>query len=475
MGKTVVVMIVLLLFFLIGSSQSFALDNRLQREVRLRLPSAAVNFDPYKTLDLFSIIVTRQTTCQLVRMRDGRADLDAAEFIRFKDPKTVLVRLKPNLKFVDGTPVTSSDVISSFDYLKGSRNLLRSFFFSVSSIKALNDRDIELKLNRTGVDVARALTPPQYSIFKKEFLEQAVADNKKWSAPVSCGQYVVSEHNEDHIKLKPVADAALPVKILFARSTEAFDISLDPESKFDSDFREVFVYHPRQIMLAYNLTKARWKSKPARCEVFRQVDRNLILNSYDRRAILANDFLPKGVVGYKERILPHAIANEISKSNTSICYSPLPLSIPATQWPIYQKAISANGKREVTVKPIQNTAKFADEFRSSDCDLLGIGLVSPAHEAYDFFAIFVTDGANFTGTTNKTLKRWVEKAESEGSTEKKAELYQRVSKHALDDCMILPLVTQPHRRIIVRTKLDVSSLESRALADFTFSGLGWNE
>lgn len=79
---------------------------------------------------------------------DGKPKPWAAESWKLKDPKTILVKLRPGMKFHDGKPVTAADVKFSYDFIKKwSIPIYKPFLDPIKSIDVIDDLNLRFNLS----------------------------------------------------------------------------------------------------------------------------------------------------------------------------------------------------------------------------------------------------------------------------------------------------------------------------------------
>ena len=87
------------------------------------LHTSSINLNPSYVQDISSLFVSRQVNCQLIREQGGDFTLEAAESIKFVSPLELIIKLKHDRHFHDGSQITSRDVIASFNYIKNTRGI----------------------------------------------------------------------------------------------------------------------------------------------------------------------------------------------------------------------------------------------------------------------------------------------------------------------------------------------------------------
>src|SRR5512144_1994046 len=104
-----------LLFLLAGCAQKMPVD---EGRLVIALPGAPVSLDPRLATDAYGEQILQMTHASLVR-RDaaGEPVPDLADRWESPDPLTYVFRLRGDLRFHDGRPLTSADVRYTFEWV----------------------------------------------------------------------------------------------------------------------------------------------------------------------------------------------------------------------------------------------------------------------------------------------------------------------------------------------------------------------
>ncbi|HEY8448075.1 MAG TPA: ABC transporter substrate-binding protein [Thermomicrobiales bacterium] len=138
----------------------------------------------------------------------GEAEPLLAKEMQWPDPQTVVITLQDGTKFSDGTPLTSADVIYSFELPKRHDGIYYSDFWDyISSAEATDERTITLKLNpeRLNPGMVRHHLCEDY-ILPKHIWEQREASGEPLIEvidvdPVGSGPYKVLDASTERIAL----------------------------------------------------------------------------------------------------------------------------------------------------------------------------------------------------------------------------------------------------------------------------------
>jgi ABC-type transport system substrate-binding protein len=114
-------------------------------------------------------------------------------------PKSWKFKLRPNLKFSDGSPLTARDVAATLNYLKRQKNDVNGYALAtIKSARALNDQEVEVATNGPSPRLDFILALPMHGIFPASKLADPAAAKKFLAAPsVTSGPYMVKSHESN--------------------------------------------------------------------------------------------------------------------------------------------------------------------------------------------------------------------------------------------------------------------------------------
>ncbi|MDO5033165.1 ABC transporter substrate-binding protein [Corynebacterium sp.] len=136
---------------------------------------------------------------------EGNVHNEMAESIDLEGDKTYKVTLKPDLKFSDGSPVTASSFVDTWNYAVANQQLNENFFSSIKGygegvkemegLKVLDDRTFSIELTQPESDFPSRLGYNAYFPLPPAGLEDPDSFGE---APVSNGPYMLKEwkHNQ---------------------------------------------------------------------------------------------------------------------------------------------------------------------------------------------------------------------------------------------------------------------------------------
>ncbi len=459
----------LFLSCLILSSNIYA-DNS-DYYIKIPLQRSKISLDPSHVQDISSLFVSRQINCQLARMQGSKFFLEAAKSVKYVSPLEIIVQIKENIYFNDGSPVNAEDVVASFEYVKKSRTVLRNIFLWVDKISIINEKTISFSLKNPAPKFLTVLSSPNYAIFKKSFLDKAKKDNQQWKNPVGCGGYKIGKYDDNKISLIPVKKT-VPIVFYVNKRNQ---IHTDEINKYDiiglniignndelKKFNLVEIFDPLQFYLGLNLNRKKWKNKLDRCSFLSKLNRQILLGSYGSMANLSNDFFPQGTFGYSGKT--NFFANEEIKYKkipahkmNDFCLAYLSVSVPEEYRDAYIKMIK-------TVIPVNktmlivNSKKFGLEFSKKKCDAFVFALKSNYLDGYEYLNILANDDADFSGIGKNIFYKDIEESQNLTNPHEKIKKYREIVDRVEDACMVRPLITIPMRSIYVRKTINAPEI-----------------
>ncbi len=157
-----------------------------------------LTLDVTKSGDLVSVDTIMLVQGNLFRHnRDGVPKPELAEGITYSaDNLTATVKLKPNLKYSDGSPVTSTDVKAAIDRqlagVDGKPGVNIIFLSSVESVTIKDELTVDIKLKYPDPDLLHGLSARAVTINPADKVAAGGADY--FLKPISAGPYMVTEY-----------------------------------------------------------------------------------------------------------------------------------------------------------------------------------------------------------------------------------------------------------------------------------------
>ena len=196
-----------------GSNSEFFNDTLL-----FILPELSGNFNPYTLIYDLDYFLNLQIYRGLTRINSVMVESpDLAEYWEISpDYKTYTFYLHDSLYFHDGAPLTVNDFITSVEFflrnysnvyslpyykvIKGVNEFVKGKSDSISGIKKVSDRVVEITLNHPYVPFLKLLSLPQMRILPAHILKNNFS--QLWEHPVGSGPYRLVKKGPDAIVLE---------------------------------------------------------------------------------------------------------------------------------------------------------------------------------------------------------------------------------------------------------------------------------
>lgn len=374
----------------------------------------------------------------------------AAEFY-FKDKTTLIFKLRPNITWHDGAPLTSKDVIFTYETLISPKIVspYSANFRFVKSVRAIDELTLEVKYTKP---YFKALETWMMGILPEHILgsDANIMNSAFNTKPIGTGPYKLYqlEHskniiliaNENYFEGAPKIERiafhviADPMTRFLMLKSAALDIgSIEPmeyERQLSKDFFEKFnVYEEisrSYTYLGFNLRREKFKNPKVREALSLAIDREQLVKIlfFDHAKVCTGPFLPSTKAFNEEVKAPkrdiarakellkeagydaeHPFVFEIATSNAN---SIRPYAAEILQHQLKDAGVVVT-LRVMEWQAFLNTIVFPNDF---DTVLLGWGL-SPMPDPYMFWHTQSDKkgGFNLVGYNNPRIDKMIEESQ----------------------------------------------------------------
>ncbi|MCC7165277.1 MAG: ABC transporter substrate-binding protein [Anaerolineae bacterium] len=383
--------------------------------VRISINSKLTAPDAHKQMGLGAFMLQYLVGGQLFRLNpDFSVTPYLAEGYEVSDDGlTYTVKLKPDLKFSDGSPITAEDVVYTFTRsteLKNPRNLQLG---PLESVTAVDPQTVEFKLTQPFPNLLIGLADAGFSIYPKAALE-ADPDYFAKGPFVSAGQYVLSDwtpgasewtvsENPEFFggpsMVKNVTFVAVPDQTsrVLQVTTGAIDYAYDLPASARQDFPEEVKTFAVPILGMYNvnfnLERAKgqpWGDPKVRQAISLAIDRQAIQDrAFFGISPAAEGFLYKGPPEWIG-VLPNGGKQDLEAAKALLA---------ETDWP--------NGGFGFSIQPWGQRPGWTDAATIIKENLAGLGIEVTVEPKTDADAIANLNAGNydaqFSGNTQDPL------------------------------------------------------------------------
>ena len=438
--------------------------------------------DPVQTIDDRSIFTDLQIYDRLVKLSKTGKSVDpelATSWKISKGGREAVFTLRRGVRFSDGSPLTSADVVASINRERDPKQPWSFLVAPVKSVTAVGTGKVKFTMATPFAPLLPALSTFAFSIYSKKQFDKY--GKGLGTHPLGTGAFMLQSWQKgseldlvrnpyywqkgkpylDKLVFKVVGDDNARVLQLQSGAVDVID-SVPPNQvqsiKARGDKVEA-VYGSAVDLLVLNTMKDKgpFADKNARCAVAWSIDRNAVArNAYFGLAQSGRSSLPNGTLYYNGNQDP--IGYNLTKAKAFLAKSSVPTGFTfsvdvdagdspgATLLQIWSAALKKIGitmkltrLEATTVQQRFNTSKFTTRLVPWTNDTpdpdeqLGAGLdyKGPQHSL-------------FTSYTNPTAYRLMLQARSELNTAKRGALYARIQRLMNEDCSaFIPIVNLP--------------------------------
>ena len=279
--------------------------------------------DPQNTVDSASLSVIQMINQRLFKIdNNGNIIPEIAEEATKVDEKTTLIKIKKDLFFSNGEPVTVDDVLFSLNRAKESPRMTQDFYM-IESFEKVDDSTIKVKTFYEAGNLLHKLASMGASIMNKKALEEnenniigsGMFKLKEWVA----GDRLVLERNpyfkdansnikEIVIKFIPEANSRMIMletgEVDIAESLLPLDFQ--KISKEDEKFVSVEMQSSSNMFIGFDLRDKHLADKRVRQAIAYAINNQDIVDSiYNGSATVATSPIPKITTGHNENSNPY--------------------------------------------------------------------------------------------------------------------------------------------------------------------------
>jgi peptide/nickel transport system substrate-binding protein len=333
-------------------------------------PEDATKLDPADVTDSESLLATWQMYEGLTRYKPGTTEVEpslAESWEASEDGLTWTFKLRPNVKFHDGTDFNAEAAVWNFDRwfdkenpahvgdfeywasmfqgFKGETDDAGAPTSVFASAEATDPTTLVLKLNRPNAPLLQTLAMSNFAFASPAAVEQA---GDKFGTPdgnpmaAGTGPYMVESWQPkealtlarfpdywgeapptERIVLRVIPDGSQRFLSLQKGEIDGMN-QVNPEdiaTAEGDDTLQVVMEPPNNVgYLGFNLAKQPWDNKDCRLAVYQAIDKQALVDAlYAGDATVAKEMMPPGLWGYNEALAdyPHDMA--AAKASLDAC------------------------------------------------------------------------------------------------------------------------------------------------------------
>ena len=451
-------------------------------------------------VEIFSGLVALNTDLQLVP--------DIAESWQVDNGIVYTFKLRPNVKFHNGKPVTAqdfkwslersaapktaspvadtylNDIVGAIDYIEGRAN-------EISGIKVVDDLTLQITTDAPKAYFLAKLTYPTAYVLDQETVE---AGGRNWwvSNPVGTGPFTLDEYRigeriimrrNDNYYRDPANVEVIHMNLAGGQAmamyeNDEIDITgvglFDLEKVLDQDeaLNKELVIAPPQFTVSYigfNTNMNPFDDTKFRQALNHAIDKDLIAKEVLSDLVLpAYSILPPGFPGYDPNIeglkydpdLARSLLDESKYANPD-SRDRITITVPGTGGTIGLdlEVIIEMWKQvlgvEVEIQQVEWATYLEDLDKQKFQAFAGLGWQADYPDPQDFLDIlFHTEsGINHGGYSNADVDQVLEQARTEPDVVKRVALYSEAEQMIVDDAAWVPLWFQGERHVLIKPRV----------------------
>ena len=299
------------------------IQNKEDKTITIAEKAEIKTLDPQKTVDSASLSVIQMINQKLFKIdNDGNIIPEIAEEVTKVDTKTTLIKIKKDLFFSNGEPVTVDDVLFSLNRAKESPRMTQDFYM-IESFEKVDDATIKVKTFYEAGNLLHKLASMGASIMNKKALEEnenniigsGMFKLKEWVA----GDRIVLERNEyfkeansnvKEIIIKFIPEANSRMIMLENGEIDIAEALLPLDfqkiSREDDKFTTVEMQSSSNMFIGFDLRDKHLSDKRVRQAIAYAINNQDIVDSiYNGSATVATSPIPKITTGHNENSNPY--------------------------------------------------------------------------------------------------------------------------------------------------------------------------
>ena len=299
------------------------IQNKEEETITIAEKAEIKTLDPQKTVDSASLSVIQMINQKLFKIdNDGNIIPEIAEEVTKVDAKTTLIKIKKDLFFSNGEPVTVDDILFSLNRAKESPRMMQDFYM-IESFEKVDDTTIKVKTFYEAGNLLHKLASMGASIMNKKALEEnenniigsGMFKLKEWVA----GDRIVLERNEyfkeansnvKEIIIKFIPEANSRMIMLETGEVDIAEALLPLDfqkiSKEDDKFTTVEMQSSSNMFIGFDLRDKHLSDKRVRQAIAYAINNQDIVDSiYNGSATVATSPIPKITTGHNENSNPY--------------------------------------------------------------------------------------------------------------------------------------------------------------------------
>lgn len=501
MKKKLGLLLVVLLLISTFSATSVAAE-KMRDQIIIGTGADITSLDHQLNNDISTGFYTRSVFETLVKLNPETGEFEnwLAEDITNEDDVTIKVKLREDIEFSNGTPLTAEDVKFTLDRQKN-HGKVSHLILMIKEVEIVDDLNLIIHLNEPSSALVTSLAHPGCSIICKSVVEpidEAGDEVNEPSDSVGTGPYKITgwvlgseftlEKNENYWNKDA---AAVTPKLVFkvipedtsrtvALETGEIDVLLDVptisvnEIKDNPDLKILDFTSTLLQGVVFNTSKPPFDNKALREAVAHCMNREAMIQvQFDGHAEINYSCIGLAAIGYTPDVKHYEYDLELAKEKLAEGGKPDGFSFSvlvressqAKGMQVLQAACAEVGI-QMDIQQVEPALYFdmTGKGLHEACHLGWTANAEPDNTFRPFFSKETVDagGANRSKHWSPEIEELLEKASTTYDYDEKVELYQEISKLAMEDCVTVGYCS-PTGFVAMRKEVDgfiVSSIQN---------------
>lgn len=391
------------------------------------------------------------------------------------DAKSLKLFLRKNVKFSDGSPFTSADVIYSLSRSSKKSKREEPLLKLITNITAIDDHTLQIQFTKPLRLFPRILSSPYYSILPKKYqaqIEQGTFFNK----PIGTGPYEIAEwikgkrillKKNPHYWGKDFSITNItfqfsdPKKPWVKKDLMNFDLQLAVPAyslKVPQGFVSQWYNNPTIEFLGFNLKHPFWKKTENRIafnKIFNKQEYYKELFKYRQKSWRTTQtIIPYGMLASPKK---HPSLHNVSKETLENVKKYLKTD-PTIYFASHDHLPEADLDKSVTVAVNNNVQvkrvsypELTKLIKNNRVGIFVMRLVADSYDPFEILVYFSGDSPeNFTGYENRQFTTSLRDVRTMSNDNERSKHYSKLANQLNDDVVVIPIASMFNERLFVK-------------------------
>lgn len=247
-------------------------------------------------------------------------------------------KLRPGVKFHDGSEFNADSVVFTFERLLSNPTFQHSsaFIGVVDKVRAVDSRTVRFDLAKPNPGLMASFNEPilapssfqkygadfyKHGIGTGPFKYQSWTPNVRWVGDANRDYWASGVVKLGQIVFRPITETATRIAALQNGEVDVIDsLSGDQAAELakDSNINVVRTPSTNEIVLTFNLRRAPFRDRKARLAVAYAIDKKTIVQDILKTGRLAGASIPSGTIGYDDKLFKTIVPYDEGKARAAL-------------------------------------------------------------------------------------------------------------------------------------------------------------